>query len=255
MVELARVLEPVPPSIEALEALVEELPPDQRAAFKWLRPTLWQAFDELLSGQLDDEAVERAARGVLPALLRIGAALQHAGGRALARLAEISSLGWRLAGEKVGHFLDPGSADLADWALRVFVRIHELALTNLDAGFAQALDNARFPTEQEFGDFMGQNSAALFRAQILLMTLFEAANRDGHEFVSRGQELAELAFLEATAAVEILETEHGILIDPYAGEDLKTRNARALRSIGHTRAVLDENDFEVLEGARLSVLR
>ena len=255
MAELARILEPVPPSIDALEALVEELPPDQRTAFKWLRPTLRRAFDELWYGPLDDEAVQRAARSVLPALLRVGEALHQAGGRAIARLAEASSAGWRLGTEGMSELLGPATADLADWAVRAFVRIYELALTQANEGLLDTLNNAEFPTEQELGEFMGRNSAAFVRAQTLLMALIEAANREESDLVTRAQELAELAFLEATAAVEMFEAEYGILIDPYAGDDLKTRNARALRSVGQARAVLDEDDIEALEGARLSVLR
>ena len=237
-------------------ALIDELPPDQRAAFRWFRPTLRQAFDELLQDALDDEAVERAIRRVLPEFARLAVALHKAGGRALARLAEASSAVWQRSLERATGFLDPASADLAEWAARAVMRMSELALVHPDVGGLETPGSQGDLSGAALDAVLEHDSAGLLRAQVLLIALFEAAESDrAEQLAARMQELAERAFLAADAGVEAFEAEFGISVDPYAGDSLETRNMRARRSIAHAREILDERDIRVLEGARLSVLR
>lgn len=225
--------------------LLDRLPARARATLEWTRPKIVAALADLRSSNLDDADIERAADTFAePWKAILHFAFENLDAREILKSAETSFSSTTPELER----LDPYVRDTANDCLanlRAFQR-WTVAMTDEHEGPLEV-------TEADVDAAMREPVLrALLRSQVLLLAALLAP--DDARDPEQDAELVSAAYLESCIPLDLLRR-HGITVDPYADETPAQRGRRALRAAESVRAVLTEDDIEVLASARLRDLR
>ena len=225
--------------------LLDRLPARARAALEWTKPRILAALAELRESKLEEADIDRATDTFAEpwkAIVRL--AFEHLETREITESIEASFSSPTSELELLDPYVrDTASDCLANlrafqlWTVSV-VNAHDgqLEVSEADVDEAMQLPIAR----------------ALLRAQVLLLAAILAPPKPSDPELDA--ELVAAAYLESCIPLDVL-ARHGVVIDPHADESPMERGRRTLRAAEAARAVLTEDDLEVLASARMRDLR
>lgn len=227
-------------SVTGLEELCDRLSPEERAKIRWSPTALRDALGELLRGDLDGAAIERAAQVLADVMFDLAPVLERRPSSVGVLRGELETL-WASDVALLRRTLGEPAADAAEWALRAWAAVVESSM----AGDVEAA-LLRVANEVE------QLVNAKLYVQTLIMTVLHGARHGGP--VSRLEELAFRAYDVAQLMMECARRA-GLALDPFAGETPAERGARIRRYARHLRSTLTADDVRELASASMGPLR
>ncbi|MBM4355716.1 MAG: hypothetical protein FJ109_18325 [Deltaproteobacteria bacterium] len=243
-------IEAVPILLADLERLVARLPAKQRAALIWSPEAVRKALLQLHREPLSRMAVAEVGLEVFRSFHRCWPLLMEFLRAPEVLRAELSAA-WQ---EKVlllrSAVVDPAVADAAEWAFRSLSAFFDFFLS---VAANEVMEGLPAFDERELERTLTEDGpGCIFRTQVLLMAILEGAA--GKMDSGRAEELAVMAFMEASSALNALARE-GIRLDPFRGETSEQRTRRILRYSEFARGSLSDEALEVLASARVHGLR
>lgn len=225
--------------------LLDRLPARARAALEWTKPRILAALAELRASKLDDADIDRATDTFAEpwkAILHL--AFEHLEARQIAESIEASFSTPTSELER----LDPYVRDTASDCLANLRAFQLWSVSVVDEH-----DGQLHVSEEDVDEAMQHPiMRALLRAQVLLLAALLAPAEPSDPDLDA--ELVAAAYLESCIPLDLL-ARHGVVIDPHADESPAERGRRTLRAAEAARAVLTEEDLEILASARLRDLR
>jgi hypothetical protein len=202
------------------------------------------AISSLLNAPLTDEMIAECARAVISATHSF---LGVASAEGAIAVEKAGRQGWLDLLPRVRAFLEPPAADMAEWAVRSQIAYLEATLPS------ESVQESVRGKEMEVLALVAHPVAGGFlRAQVLIMAIFEAMQTPEHR--ERANELAERAFLDASAFCSLLSS-FGLNLDPFANESVEARQQRESRYLEHARSAIGDDETAAMAEARLGILR
>jgi len=239
------------PTLRGIEEMTSRLTAESRAQLAWAPQHMRQAVDLLLTKPLDNVVADEAYKLFVPAFRAIWPAVlelfRHAG---IANLAlEMDRAGVRMAVRLRSYFVaDPLVADAAEWSVRTLCSMGQALANEPEAEVVTALGQV-----ERLGEAMhAPPVVALMFAQLLVMAIVEAAERDAP--VEKAGNLALYAFNAASHGIGHYRR-LGADIQPFVNEDRQERAARIERYAENVRTALDDGDWTTLRSAKMEKLR
>lgn len=218
-------MSPVPallPTPSDIERLIDRLPAEQRARFRWAPERFRQILERLLVGKVTPEVIQQATAEFVQAWGSLAGDLQSGLSEGLSEV--LPGLEQSLH-KLMSYFQGLSAAEGIEWTLGV-------------------LKNASRDTSRVNPKHRTMN---LLEAQIILFAVLQAAERGIPP--ERLVDLAETAYLEAAEWVHLKATQ-GIDLDPLKDLTPEQRFAKLLRYIDDFRKVLTPEDLEIMSQAR-----
>jgi hypothetical protein len=242
-------LETGPLSIEGLQRLVERLPAETRARLAWSPTELAGSVSSFLDGAMDEAALASLASDLGRVIASLWPAVFSAAGHPELFRSELETA-WRSEAALLRSFLDPGTADVAEWTVRSWIALGDLGLALIGSAMEEA---KRVISSVDVASDAGlaQRGSPL-RVQALMMAAVAGVRRGKPQVVVA--DLVLRACEEMESLMEQMQAA-GLHLDPFKGETLVERAARARRYAEHVRAALTEDDTGAFEEARLRRLR
>lgn len=193
---------PAPLTQNELDRLLGTLSARERAELSWSRPGLAEALDGLLTGPLNRETLDASTRMCARVSLGLRRALRRMAQGNLPHFAFSAAVNTRRA--RLVTFLGSESVvGHVEQAANIFEAFFESVKAELPGISAQLLDDDR--DIEDLLDAMLQSwSAGLLSAEMLLIAVFEAEDKNGSP--ERGRELARLALVAAVDFVTVLRS-------------------------------------------------
>jgi hypothetical protein len=215
-----------------------------RAEFAWAPTALRRELEPLISGPIDAAAIEKAARSVLDIQGRVLPAIAHRLGGLAGQLEDAYE-------EELGRLKkvlpDTGAKRSAEWVVRVLQAIakiavqHTVELAEIDIGEA---------TKKASAELAQHEAGWLFSGMTLLMAAMLIADDGGD--IARAAELADLAFLNTSRAIDYL-SRVGPELDVGALGRVDSR--QVVEIFDEAREALAADDLDELSRHRLRDLR
>lgn len=230
-----------------VEAVLGRLPAEVRAKLAWAKRPFQEALERLRHEPLDDEALERAAMAIIkPSLSVTSAFWQTISNRDGARAVLLEDFNRDEA--QLRHYLaDEDAIDTLNWLVafgRSFFSIlfmvfspEQLAEIDPEALAKHAADPRLIP---------------FYKSQVALMAAVECSKHgDPRE---RAIELLEVAFLEMMTVRDEMRRD-GLWLPLFPQETTADRREATLRSALRLREAFTDDDWTVLDEARMGDLR
>ena len=238
-----------PLSVEGVQRLIDRLPAETRARLAWAPTELSGALESFLDGAMDEASLAsfvselgRVFTSIWPAVFSL---VEHPG-----LLRSELETAWRSEASRLCSSLDPGTADAAEWTIRAWIAFGDLSLSLMGAA-KEEVKRALASVDMATDESLAQRGSPL-RVQALIMAAVEAVRRGQPRAVVA--ELVLRAFDEMHTLMEHVEAA-GLRLDPFKGETLAERAARARRYAEHVRDAVSDDDMRVIEESRLRRLR
>jgi hypothetical protein len=239
-------MSPVPAMLAPsdVERLIDRLPAEQRARFRWAPERFRQIFDRLLDGEVTPEVIHQATaefvRVCVPLigdLLATQPALPE--GISEAR----SDLSQSREDKLMAYFQGLSAAAGIEWTLGALRKLAESPLSQVSPEEAKVYEGS---TEAKY---IQHPSLGLFRAQVILFALLQAIERGIPP--ERLEDLAETAYLEARQMVDWMALQ-GIDLNPLSDLTPEERFAKVLQYIDDLREVMTPDAIDVISRARVT---
>ena len=231
-----------------VEKLLARLPAEARARLLWARKPIEHGLVRLRTEPLTDELVAEVADETWKPVTSLGRAIREI-------IASDNLDEWRAKivddfreeESQLASFLgDEDSRDTLRWVLGLLQSIVGLTLS-LPADFVSQIDEtlfARVGADEEFRRYV--------RSLVLLMAISEA--KKAGDDPQRARELLDVAFLELNKFRATLRRS-GVSLTPFPSETVEERRKGLLESAARLRRTLTDQDWRVLEQARMHNLR
>lgn len=237
------------PAIPVLdvEAVLARLPAEARARVAWAKKPIEDALARLRTEPLTDELVAAVAEDVFKPIVSL---CQTLGEIVVTNLDE-----WRakLVGdlrseeEQLGSFVeDEDSRDTLRWVLG-FLQSFSGLVFSVSPEFRARVDEtwlAEVEADESFKPYL--------RGGVALMGAVETRRASGDP--QRARDLLDVAFLGMNKFRTSLR-KHGVNLTPFPQESVEERHRRLLDSAHRLRNALSDDDWRVLEQARMHDLR
>lgn len=227
--------------------MLSRLPAETRAQVAWAKRPIENGLARLRTEPLTDELVVKVADETWKPIASLGRAAWEIIGSNLdewrARFVDDFQQEERQLAEYLG---DEDSRDTLRWVLGLLQSFLSLSLS-LPADFVTQIDEALFArlgAAEEFKPYI--------RTLVLLMAVADA-RKVGAE-PGRARDLMDVAFLEANKFRATLRRA-GVSLSPFPTETVEERRQGLLESADRLRRSLSDEDWRVLEQARMRDLR
>lgn len=242
-------LETGPLSVEGLQRLIERLPAETRARLAWAPTELGGSVSSFLDGAMDEAALASLASDLGRVIASLWPAMFSAAGHPELFRSELEAA-WRSEAALLRSSLDPGTADVAEWTVRSWIALGDLGLALIGSAMEE-VKRVISSVDLASDTSLAQRGSPL-RVQALMMAAVAGVHRGGAQAVVA--DLVLRACEEMESLMEQMQAA-GLHLDPFKGETLAERAARARRYAEHVRAALTEDDTRAIEEARLRSLR
>jgi len=229
-----------------LERLLDRLPAEQRARFRWAPERFRQILDRLLIGDVTPEVIHQATVEFIQAGVALDRDLIAARPIPPEGLAENEWDLYQSLGDKLMTYFQglPAAAGI-EWTLGVlrkyYVEDAHSPMSREEAEiFAGSTDEAKYIKHPSLG---------LVRAQVIFFALLQAIERGIPP--ERLEDLAETAYLEARQKVDFMAIQ-GIDFDPLRDLTPEERFAKVLQYIDDLREVMTPEAIDVISRARVT---
>jgi hypothetical protein len=237
------------PAIPVLDVdtLLGRMPAEVRARVAWAKKPIENGLARLRTEPLTDDLITQVTEETWRPLLSLARALWEIIGTNQdewrARFVDDFKQEERQLAEFVA---DEDSRDTLHWIVGLLQSFLGLALS-VPPEFVTQIDGAAF--EQLNGD---EDFKLYLRALMVLMAATDArrAGRDPQ----RARDLLDVAFLDLTKFRAALR-KHGVSLTPFPYETIDERRRGLLESADRLRKLLSDDDWRVLEQARMRDLR
>ena len=230
-----------------VEQALDRLPAEARARVTWARKPIESGLTRLCTEDLTDVLVAQIAEETWKPVAAIG--------RVFWSLVATSPDEWRarlvdefkLEEQRLTAFLEQeDSGDTLRWILGLLQSFFGLTLSIPAEFIGQIDDNAigQLDGDADFRPYL--------RGCIALMGVNEVRRTGGDP--QRARDLLDVAFLELNKFRATLR-KHGVFLTPFPSESVEERRRRLLDSVERLRHALSDNDWRVLERARMHDLR
>ncbi len=218
-----------------------------RAQVAWAKKPIENGLVRLCTEELTDGLVAQVAEQIWKPLASIG--------RVCWSLVAASPDEWRaklvddfrLEEQRLAAFVEEeDSRDTLRWILGLLHSFLGLTLS-IPAEFLRQIDDGTFEELGAADDFR-----PYLRGSIALMGANEARRTDGNP--QRARDLLDVAFLELNTFRATLR-KHGVFLSPFPLESVDERRGALLHSVDRLRHALSDDDWRVLEHARVHDLR
>jgi hypothetical protein len=230
-----------------VETVLSRLPAEARARVAWAKKPIENGLARLRSEPLTDELVAKVADDTWKPVASLGRAFWEIIGGNLdewrARLVD----DFRQEEERLSEFVeDDDSRDTLRWVLALLQSF--LGLTfSVPPEFIAKIDEVTLAQASADEDFK-----PYIRTLVLLMAVAEGRKVGGDP--QRARDLLDVAFLELNKFRATLRKQ-GVSLSPFPLETVEERRRGLLESADRLRNVLSEDDWRVLEQARMRDLR
>lgn len=239
----------VPFAIPVLDVdqVLARLPADARARLVWAKKPIEEGLARLSTEELTDDLVAEVALAVWKPVVSIG--------RSFSSIVAASPDEWRaqfaddykIEEQRLSAFIeDEGSRDTLRWILGLLQSFLGLTLA-IPAEFITQIDDHAFEqlgADAEFRRYL--------RGLVALMGANEA-RRIGVD-PQRARDLLDIAFLELNRFRAALR-KAGVFLSPFPSETVDERRRALLDSAARVREELSDDDWRVLDQARMRDLR
>jgi hypothetical protein len=226
-----------------VEQLIDRLPAEQRARFRWAPERFRQILDRLLDGEVTPEVIHQAttefARVCIPLVSDLPA-LQPALPEGLSEAR--SDLNPSREDKLMTYFQGLPAAAGIEWTLGVLRKLGENPLSHVSPQEEAVYEGS---TDAKH---IQHPSLGLFRAQVILFALLRAIERGIPP--ERLEDLAETAYLEAGQMVDWMALQ-GIDLNPLSNLTPEERFAKVLQYIDDVREVMTPEAIDVISRARV----
>lgn len=244
-------MSPVPAMLPApsdLERLIERLPAEQRAQFRWAPERFRQILDRLLSGKVTPEVIHQATAEFVRACVVLAGELLAAQPSLPEGVSEaLPDLNQSLDEKLMTYFQGLPAAAGIEWTLGVLRKsgesYHSSVSPEETKAFAGSID------ESKIEENVRNPSMGLLRAQVILFALLQAAERGIPPELL--EELAETAYLEAAQKVDLMAAQ-GIDLDPLSSLTPEQRFAKVRQSIDSLQEVMTPDAVDAISRARVT---
>jgi hypothetical protein len=229
-----------------VEALLRGLPPESRARITWPKRSIEGGLARVRSESLTGELLSQVTEDILPPFASLLRAIMETAG------ANRDEWQARLVGDlkaeerDLAAFIDRENAhDTLRWIVGLIQSFLALA-------FSASLESVRVETVRldELG--ADEDFKPYLRGVVALMAAAETRKLRGDRQWAR--DLVDVAFLQLSRFRANLRT-HGVSLMPFPFETLDDRRERLARSADALRKALTEDDWLVIEEARVGSLR
>lgn len=230
-----------------VDALLERLPPTERARVAWAKPPIAEALGRLQVEPVAEALLDEIMRTIAVPLQTLGRTileLMHENPELL-RAAVMDDFAREL-GRVESYVNDADAVDTARWAFGFLRSFFNATLPLLSLVQPSELDGLLSPSLED------SKLIGLMRGHIALMGSVEAAKSEApRELVI---ELIEVAFLQLMRTRDHLR-QLGVWISPFPEETTEQRRHDALRYADRLREILTADDWKNFEQARFGDLR
>lgn len=239
----------VPFAIPVLDVdqVLARLPADARARLVWAKKPIEDGLARLCAEELTDDLVAKVAEAIWKPVVSIG--------RTFSSIVAASPDEWRaqfaddyrLEEQRLAAFVEnEDSRDTLRWILGLLQSFLGLTLA-IPAEFITQIDDGLF--EQLGGD-------AEFRLYLRGLVALMGANEARRVGISpqRARDLLDVAFLELNRFRAALRKQ-GVFLTPFPSETIDERRRALLDSAAKVREELSDDDWRVLDQARMRDLR
>jgi hypothetical protein len=239
-------------TVAELKDMVAKLPAEKRSAIAWSVPAIEAALDRLLTEPLDEQLVDECCLEVGRASVSLGLVFISAG-----RTSELLQTGEAVLEKHRGQLrssLSSEAAQTADWALQVFTSVLRTVRKQLPANDGPtpvlAYDDLVRALREPF-------SGPFFRLQALLLALLHAVEPSRGVDDALRERIAALAELTGRQAVDLTNdaVAIGFKLEIFDAEPAHLRLRVFQEIASHLRAILSDEDRQLLANARLRDLR
>ncbi len=231
-----------------VDALLSRLPAEDRAEVVWAKRPIEVSLARLRAGSLTESLLDEVARDVWAPMAVIARALWQAVGSSpeewRAKLVE----DLRRDEERLRVFLpDDDARDTLDWVAGFLKGL-------FDCTFAVALPSLPLQLEQEDVERLAGDAdlCAFVRGQVSLMAALDAEKAGVDP--ERARDLVDLSFLELVRVRNLLRGQ-GQWFSAFPQETTEERRSRALSAAERLRSAMTDDDWDVVEAARMRDLR
>jgi hypothetical protein len=232
------------PAPSDLERLIERLPAEQRARFRWAPERFRQILERLLSGEVTPEVIHQATADfvqVCVPLIDDLLATQPAPRESLSEAR--SDLMQSREDKLMTWFQGLPAAEGIEWTLGALRKLAALPLSHVSSEEAKVYEGS---TEAKY---IQHPSLGLFRAQVILFALLQAIERGLPP--ERLEDVAETAYLEARQMVDWMAL-RGIDLNPLSDLTPEERFAKVLHYIDDLREVMTPEAIDIISRARIT---
>jgi hypothetical protein len=231
-----------------VEGMLQRLPARVRAELAWVKQPIGDAVQRLAREPADPNLLGAVAREVSEPLFRLAMALWKAVAESPDEWRAVFMQELERERERLRRFLQEAEAvDTVDWVIGLVRSLFTtaLSLANLEELTDQAEGDMRAAAESETG-------RQLARGQLALMASIAVADNQGSP--ERAHDLLDLSFLSLIELQSDLRRA-GYYLVAFPEETTAQRRARTLTSAGFLRDGFGQDDWQVMDSARLRDLR
>jgi hypothetical protein len=237
------------PAIPVLDVdtVLARLPAEARARVAWAKKPIENGLARLRTEPLTDDLASQVTDDMWKPFVSLW--------RALGEIVGTNQNEWRakfvddfrLEEEQLAAFVEQEeSRDTLRWVLGLLQSFLGLALS-VPPEFVSQVDEATFAkagADEDFKPYM--------RTVVALMAAAEARRAKGDP--QRARDLLDVAFLELSKFRATMRT-HGVSLTPFPSETVEERRRGLLESADGLRRALSDDDWRVLDQARMHDLR
>jgi len=236
------------PSPSDLERLIDRLPAEQRARFRWAPERFRQILDRLLVGEVTPEIIHQATAEFVQVCVALARDLLAAQPELPEGVSEaMPDLEQSMDSKLMTYFQGLPAAEGIEWTLGVLrnsrASYHSSVRPEETKAFAGSIE------ESKIEENVQNPSMGLLRAQVIFFALLQAAERGIPP--ARLEDLAETAYLEAAQRVDLMAAQ-GIDLDPLSSLTPEQRFEKVRQSIDSLREVLTPDAVDVISRARVT---
>jgi hypothetical protein len=230
-----------------VETVLSRLPAEARARVSWAKSPIKKGLARLRTEPLTDELVAQVGDAAWRPLISLGLVFWETVATNLNEWRARFVDDFRQEEEFLAAFVDEDEArDTLRWILGLLQSYLSLSLS-IPSEFLSGLDEAQFARLGDDEDFK-----PYARGLVALMAAVETGRADGEP--QRARDLLDVAFL-ALNAFRATVLRHGISLSPFPSETIEERRRVLLESADRLRTMLTDEDWRVLEQARMHDLR